>query len=119
MPTSAELISAMERMVASRGDSPSDMSRSTFSTTTIASSTNRPMASTAANSVSVLTEKPNAHSDATVPSSTTGTARVGINVARQLCKNRYITSTTSSTASPTVFHTSTIERATKAVESLG
>ncbi len=34
------------------------MTRSTFSTTTIASSTNRPMASTMPNIVSVLMEKP-------------------------------------------------------------
>ena len=45
--------------VASRGVKPSSMLRSTFSTTTMASSTTMPMASTRPNSVRVLIEKPN------------------------------------------------------------
>ncbi len=57
MPISAPVISLIERMVASRGGSPSSlMIRSTFSTTTMASSTRRPIASTMANMVSVLME---------------------------------------------------------------
>ena len=48
---------SIARMVASRGGRPScSMMRSTFSTTTIASSTTMPMASTSPNSVSVLIE---------------------------------------------------------------
>lgn len=57
MPTSAPWIWPMDFRVASRGDSPSsDITRSTFSTTTMASSTSRPIASTTANMVSVLIE---------------------------------------------------------------
>jgi len=54
----ATLISRIDSMVASRGDMPgfSAIRRSTFSTTTIASSTSRPMASTRPNMVSVLIE---------------------------------------------------------------
>ena len=44
--------------MASRGDKPGAMLRSTFSTTTMASSTTMPMASTRPNSDSVLIEKP-------------------------------------------------------------
>jgi len=57
MPIRAGVISSMDLRVASRGESPSSaMIRSTFSTTTMASSTNRPMASTMANMVSMLME---------------------------------------------------------------
>ncbi|CAM3311899.1 hypothetical protein BUGL105410_29310 [Burkholderia gladioli] len=57
MPTSAPVISRIDLRVASRGESPSScITRSTFSTTTIASSTSRPIASTIANMVSVLIE---------------------------------------------------------------
>jgi hypothetical protein len=50
--------------VASRGESPSSlMMRSTFSTTTIASSTSSPIASTIANIVSMLIEYPKSPSD--------------------------------------------------------
>ena len=55
MPTSAPLISPIDLRVASFGDSPSSaITRSTFSTTTMASSTSRPMASTRPNMVRVL-----------------------------------------------------------------
>ena len=57
MPTSAPVISPIDLRVASFGSSPSSrITRSTFSTTTIASSTSRPIASTIANMVSVLME---------------------------------------------------------------
>ena len=57
MPISAPVISPIDLMVASLGPSFSScITRSTFSTTTIASSTRRPMASTMANMVSVLIE---------------------------------------------------------------
>ncbi len=89
MPTSAPVISRMDLRVASTGDSPSSrITRSTFSTTTMASSTSRPIASTRANIVSMLIEKPSAASTPIVPSSTTGTAMVGISVARKFCRNR-------------------------------
>ncbi|MCY1372338.1 hypothetical protein D9M69_595380 [compost metagenome] len=57
MPTSAPVISFIDLIVAAFASSPSScMTRSTFSTTTIASSTSRPMASTMPNSVSTLIE---------------------------------------------------------------
>ena len=57
MPTSAPVICDIDLRVASSGDSPSSLiTRSTFSTTTMASSTSRPIASTMANMVSMLIE---------------------------------------------------------------
>ena len=57
MPTSALWIWSIDFAVASRGDSPSSLiRRSTFSTTTMASSTSRPIESTTANMVSMLIE---------------------------------------------------------------
>ena len=118
MPTSAGVISRMDWRVASLAGRPvSCITRSTFSTTTMASSTSRPMASTMANMVSVLIENPAAASTPSVPSSTTGTAMAGIKVARKFCKNTNITSTTSTMASPSALSTSSIEARTKGVES--
>ena len=62
------------------------MWRSTASTTTMASSTTRPIASTRPNSDSVLMEKPNSGKKTNVPISETGTASSGISVARQPCR---------------------------------
>ena len=83
----------------------------------MASSTSRPIASTMPNMVRVLIEKPNAAITPKVPSSTTGTAMVGISVARRFCRNRYITRNTSTTASIRVLTTSSMEMRTKGVVS--
>ena len=105
MPTSAPVIWLIDLRVAALGGSPSSLiTRSTFSTTTIASSTSRPIASTMPNIVSVLMLKPNAASTPNVPSSTTGTAMVGISVARKFCRNRNITRKTSTIASSERLH---------------
>ena len=64
------------------------MMRSTFSNTTMASSTTIPMASVMAKSVSVLSEKSKSHKPTIVPIKDTGTAIIGIKVARQLCRKR-------------------------------
>ena len=64
------------------------MFRSTFSTTTIASSTTMPMASTRPKSVSRLIEKPSASMNGKVPSSATTTAIEQMRVARKLCRKR-------------------------------
>ena len=56
--TIALVTSPIERSTASRREYPSESSRATFSTTTIASSTTSPIASTSANSVIVLIPKP-------------------------------------------------------------
>ena len=67
--------------VAARGGRPSSlMMRSTFSTTTIASSTTMPITSTMPNIVSTLIEKPSASSTPKVPSSAIGTTIVGMTV---------------------------------------
>ncbi len=73
------------------------MIRSMFSSTTIASSTTIPMASVIANNVRVLIEKFRTQRPAIVPISDTGTASIGMSVARQLCRK---TNTTMSTRSP-------------------
>ncbi|KAG1276757.1 hypothetical protein G6F64_014774 [Rhizopus arrhizus] len=71
----------MARTVASWADRPSSaMMRSTFSTTTMASSTRMPMASTMPNMVSTLIEKPSARITAKVPSSAIGATSAGISV---------------------------------------
>ena len=79
------------------------MLRSTFSTTTMASSTTMPMASTIPNNVSVFSEKPSAAMTAQVPTSDTGMATMGMTAVRQLCRNTTITRTTRATASNSVW----------------
>src|SRR4029453_16606928 len=82
-------ISSMALMVASLGGR-WDLAifRSTFSTTTIASSTTMPMASTMPNKVNKLMEKPRASIPANVPISETKIATVQMIVERKLCRNR-------------------------------
>ena len=58
------------------------MMRSTFSSTTMASSTTMPMASTSPNRVSRLIEKPSRYMPAKVPMIDTGTAMIGMIIAR-------------------------------------
>ena len=64
------------------------MFRSTFSTTTMASSTTMPMASTMPNSVSRLMENPSASIPQNVPIRETKIASVQIIVERKLWKKR-------------------------------
>jgi len=80
--------SSMAFLAASLGESPPSMWRSTFSTTTIASSTTSPMHNTMPNRVRVLIENPRTYMPAKVPISETGTATMGISVARQLWRKR-------------------------------
>ncbi len=82
---------------------------STASTTTIASSTTIPIASTSANSEIVLAEKPSASIAAKVPTSATGTAMIGTKVARRLPRNTKTTTATSTKASTRVETTLWIE----------
>ena len=93
------------------------MYRSTFSTTTIASSTTIPIASTRPNSVSVLIENPSKYRKAKVPTTDTGTAISGMTEARQVCRNRITTRTTRTTASKRVLSTARIDSRTKTVGS--
>ena len=84
IPTMAPVISFMARMAASLDDSPNSvMLRSTFSTTTIASSTTKPMARTSPNKVIMLIENPNRDITANVPIIDTGIVITGMIVARQ------------------------------------
>ena len=85
------------------------MMRSTFSSTTIASSTTIPIANTIPNKVKVLIEKPSTYIPANVPIIDTGTAKQGIKVARQFCKNKYTTANTKIIASINVVTTSSID----------
>ncbi len=85
------------------------MFTSTFSTTTMASSTTRPIARIMPNMVSMLIEKPSRCMPMKVPMIDTGTARIGMTVARSDCRNRNTTSTTSTTASKKVCTTLSIE----------
>ena len=69
--------------------------------------------------VRVLMEKPLADRTPKVPSSTTGTAMVGISVARIFCRKRNMMRKTRKTASTRVFTTSSMEILTKGVVSKG
>ena len=73
----------MALMVASRGFRPASMWCSTASTTTIASSTTMPIASTSPKSVRLLSENPIAAMTAKVPMMATGTAISGMSADRQ------------------------------------
>src|SRR5438270_4932866 len=92
--------------------SPSIMWRSTFSITTIASSTTKPVASVIPNSVNVLIENPNSFTKINVPTSETGIVIAGMNVLRQSCKNKKITAITSPIACNNVISTSRIDSPT-------
>src|SRR3546814_1861297 len=77
-----------------------------FSTTTMASSTTRPIASTIASKVKRLREKPNASISAAEPTSDSGIVTTGISTARRDPRNRKITTTTMRIASISVCVTS-------------
>ena len=105
-PMRAPVIWLMDLRVASLASRPSwFMMRSVFSTTTMASSTSRPMASTRPNMLRVLMEVPKAFMTAMVPRSTMGTARVGMMVARQFWRKMNMMAATSTTASMRVWKT--------------
>ena len=96
--------------VASFGDNSgsSAITRSTFSTTTIASSTTTPIPSTMASKEIVLAEKPKASSTAKVPIRLTGIATIGMIVARRLPRKTNTTATTRAKAISSVFTTSSM-----------
>ena len=85
------------------------MLRSTFSTTTMASSTTMPIASTRPNSDRLLSVKPNIAMKKKVPMSDTGIATIGMIAARHVCRNRITTSTTRIIASPMVDSTASTD----------
>ena len=75
-------------MLASNGDSPSSMCRWMFSTTTMASSTTSPMASTIASRVSRLMVKPIASMRKHAPTRESGMATIGMITERTVPRNR-------------------------------
>ena len=103
MAMTGPVTSSIALRVASRGDSPLASQRSTFSTTTIASSTTMPIASTSPNSDRLFSEKPSSAMTANVPISDTGTAIIGMIVARQFCRNTSTTMKTRTNASISVW----------------
>ena len=113
------VICSIAFLVASAGDrlGSSSRTRSTFSTTTMASSTRMPIANTIASSETVLAEYPSSSSTANAPITLTGTAIAGIRVARRLPRNRKTTMTTSPKAMTSVISTSWIVSRTKVVVS--
>ena len=113
----ALVTSPIDRTTASRRGSPSPRTRATFSVTTIASSTTRPIARTRAKRVMVFSETPIALSTASVPISETGIATAGISVVRQSWRKIQTTKKTSTVASRIVRSTSWIDSATKRVGS--
>jgi hypothetical protein len=102
---------------ASRGDRPSSMWRSTHSTTTIASSTTSPIARISPNSERVLTENPKTGKRMNAPMSDTGTASIGISVARQPCRKMNTTRMTRSSACQSVVNISCMPAETASVVS--
>ena len=92
----------MVTWAASTGVTPRSRLRSTFSTTTMASSTTMPTASTRPNSDRLFSVKPNAAIKKKVAMSDTGIATSGMIAARQVCRNTITTSTTSTIASAMV-----------------
>ena len=117
MATTGPDTSSIAFNAASRGESPASMCCSTASTTTMASSTTRPMASTRPKSDSVLIENPSRGKTMNAPTSATGTASSGMSVVRKPCKNMKTTSTTRRSASTSVFAISLIPALTASVVS--
>ena len=109
------VICAMAFFVAAFGSrlGSSSITRSTFSTTTMASSTTMPMPSTIASREMVFSDRPNAISTAMVPIRLTGIATIGMNVARQLPRKTKTTRTTRPKAISRVDWTSARVAATK------
>jgi len=91
--------SSIDSRAASIGVDPSFKRRSTFSTTTMASSTTMPTDRTRPNSVSMLSVKPNPCITTQVPIRDTGMATTGMMVARQVLRKRSTTRTTRTVAS--------------------
>src|ERR1700723_4717590 len=117
IPTTGGVNSSIPFKAASLGARPSSICRPTPSTTTIASSTTNPIASTSPNNESVLIENPNSGKKTNVPINATGTASMGINVARQLCRKMYTTRITRTMAITSVSTISLIPEVTDLVVS--
>ena len=84
---------------AAKGLSPASILAETASTTTIASSTTKPVARIMPKRVSSLIEKPNAFTKSKAPKSAIGNANAGTSVAFQSCRKRKIIKRTNTIAS--------------------
>ncbi|GCE79712.1 hypothetical protein MSKU3_1187 [Komagataeibacter oboediens] len=80
-----------------------------FSIITMASSTTKPVAMVSDMSERLSSEKPNRYMTASVPTSDSGTDRLGIRVAGTLRRNTKITPTTSTSARPSSNSTSSTD----------
>ena len=117
--TTGPATSSMALMAASLGFKPSSIWRSVASTTTIASSTTSPMASTKPNSERVFKENPKIGKKANVPIRATGTASKGMSVARQPCRKIKTTMATRTSAMTSVRRMSCMPSETASVVSSG
>ena len=99
MPTIGANSASIALIAASWPDMPCSILCAAPSTTTMASSTTMPIASTIANSVDRLMVKPSAAIAANAPMMVTGTVVAGTSMARQSCRNTRITTSTSRPAS--------------------
>ncbi len=93
---------SIARMAASWPVMPRSILCAAPSTTTMASSTTIPMASTIANNVDKFTVKPSAAMQANAPMIVTGTVVAGTSMARQSCRKIMITIKTKMPASNSV-----------------
>ncbi len=109
--------SSMALRVADFGSIPCSMWCITASTTTIASSTTMPIASTRPSSESTLIEKPIRGKKMNAPTRETGTVISGMRVARQFCRNTNTTRMTRATASKRVWTISLMPSSTGRVVS--
>ena len=104
--TTVKLTSRAPSSAAWNGRAPRSMWRETFSSTTIASSTTKPVAMVSAMSDRLFRLKPARYITPNVATSETGTATAGIRVARPLRRNRNTTMITSAIAMTRVLSTS-------------
>ena len=102
MPTIGANSASIALIAASWPDMPFSILCAAPSTTTMASSTTMPIASTIANRVERLTVKPSAAIAAKAPMIVTGTVVAGTSIARQSCRKIRITTSTSRPASISV-----------------
>ncbi len=109
MATTAKPTSRTPLMEAENGSSPSSMCRKIFSSTTMASSTTSPMASTSASSVSVLIVNPAMAIRAKAPIKATGMVTSGMMEARRVRRKTKITKATNTTDSRMVINTLCID----------
>ena len=116
--TTAKNTCRAPRWEATIGGSPSSIRRWIFSTTTMASSTTRPIANTRASSVRRLIENPSGAMTMKVDRMQIGATIEGIRAARQVPRKRKLTSATRPREIDMVIQTSWIACLVKALKSM-